>query len=441
MNKYSKLNKEELLEICKIIHPRTQWKFNTIVDDDGNLHKTIEEGVSIKAYEFFGDDDSIMQFETSENKNDGVTFFHKGDLDGQLFDAGLEMVKNSEDKINDYLVRLTDGNGENNNEEKSADDYNFSEDEIKSLFVDEQGTDKFTKIEEYKSKSLTLDNKLLTDLADDQAGISSFNTELENLTARLRRSKFSLFLRLIYRKKSGQDIFILKIRLLQINLSGSEFKVGALKDGKITFLFDDSETMHFGNVINYQEGTSEELYLETDISLLSKIINTKTIEYRVHGAKGIVSESKLSYSDIMNFVGFYNVLLDSTFRKDEILSFMIDKKKKEEKKKKIETQKEKEKKKQEKSKAEEVKSSSSCFVVTATMNDPNHPIVNDYRLYRDRYLINNKAGLNFIKFYYSVGPYFASLINNSETLRKISFNTLIKPLHKLIQKKIDTNNN
>lgn len=432
MNKYSKLNKEELLEICKIIHPETKWEFRLVVDEEGNCH------------DYIGDDESILQFNLLEDETDELRFYYKGDIDGDLFDIGEDMVRNSEDKINDYLYRLINKNQEVENENFSGDDYNFTEDEIKSLFINEQGVDKFTKIEEYKSNSINLDNTIFNDLADAQAGISSLNDQLENISARLQRSNFSLYLSLIYRKKSGQDTFILKIHLFQFNMSGYEFKVGALKDGKITFLFDDSETMHFGNVINYQEGTSEELYLETDISLLSKIINTKTIEYRVLGAKGIVSESKLSNSDIMNFVGFYNVLLDSTFRKDEILSFMIDEKKKEEKKKIIEAQKEKDKKStatERKEAAKAVNSSSSCFVVTATMNDPNHPIVNDYRLYRDRYLLNNKAGLNFVKFYYSVGPYFASLINNNETLRKISFNTFIKPLHKLIQKKIDTNNN
>ncbi|AJR04687.1 hypothetical protein [Siansivirga zeaxanthinifaciens] len=327
MNKYSKLSKEELLEICKIIHPDTQWKFLHVVDEEGNTH------------EFIGDDESILQFNLIEEEYDELRFYYKGDIDGDLFDVGEDMVESSKDKINNYLVSLIDGNGENNNDVKSGDDYNVTEDEIKSLFVDKYGTDKFTKVEEYESKSLSLDNKTLTDLADNQAGISSFNTELENLTARLQRSNFSLYLSLIYRKKSEQDIFILKIRLLQINLSGNEFKVNALKDGKITFLFDDDETMDIGKNINYQEGTSELLYLETDISLLTKMINSKTVEYRLQGERGVVSESKLSYGDIINLVGFYNVLFDSTFRKDEILSFITNKKKKEEKKKKIEIQK------------------------------------------------------------------------------------------------------
>jgi ribosomal protein S8E len=356
-----------------------------------------------------------------------------------LFDIGEDMVRNSEDKINDYLESLIDGNEENNNEKEPGNDYTFTEDEIKSRFVNEQGTDKFTKVEEYKSISLTLDDKLLNNLAEAEAGVSSLNTELENNIAKLGKSHFSLFLSLIYRKKSEQDIFILQVKMIQVNFKGNDFKVNALKDGRITFLFDDKEIIEVGKIINYQEGLSEELYLETNISLLSKIINSKTVEYRLQGASGVVSESKLSSDDIITFVGFYNVLFDSTYKKDEILSYMTTLKKKEEKLeeevKKTEIEKEKEAEAE-----EEAESPSSCFVVTATMNDPNHPIVNDYRLYRDKYLLNNEAGLNFIKFYYRVGPYFASLINNSETLRKISFNALIKPLHKLIQKKFDTNN-
>jgi hypothetical protein len=108
MNKYSKLNKEELLEVCKIIHP-----------------------------------DNLLEDETDE-----LRFYYKGDIDGDLFDIGEDMVRNSEDKINDYLYRLINKNQEVENENFSGDDYNFTVDEIKTRFVNEQGADKFTKLEE-----------------------------------------------------------------------------------------------------------------------------------------------------------------------------------------------------------------------------------------------------------------------------------------------------
>jgi hypothetical protein len=136
MNKYSKLNKEELLEVCKIIHPDTQWKFFQVVDEEGNNH------------EFIGDDESILQFNLLEDETDELRFYYKGDIDGDLFDIGEDMVRNSEDKINDYLYRLINKNQEVENENFSGDDYNFTVDEIKTRFVNEQGADKFTKLEE-----------------------------------------------------------------------------------------------------------------------------------------------------------------------------------------------------------------------------------------------------------------------------------------------------
>ena len=35
MNKYSHLNRVQMLEICKIIHPDTLWEFFQYLDNDG----------------------------------------------------------------------------------------------------------------------------------------------------------------------------------------------------------------------------------------------------------------------------------------------------------------------------------------------------------------------------------------------------------------------
>lgn len=438
MNKYCNLSKDELLEICKIIHSDTEWT---------ELSRTPYDAV------FEGVDNSflVFRFEPIDGE-DEIEFFLLGHENGEIYNIGKEMLEESEDKINMYLNIPVEKNQKGENRYPTGKDYNFKEDEIKSLFIYEEVTDKFTKAEKYVLKPIDLDKNIFDKLADSEAGISSINRKMENISASLKRSKFYLDLRLIYSKKSEQDLFALKITLTQMNAAGDLFKVNALKDGKITFLFDDNKTIYVSKEINYDGDIGdviyiqEELLLETDISLLTKIINSKTIEYRVEGARGVISESKLTTGDIMNFVGFYNVLFDNTFKKDEIISFLVEEKKKEEE--------EKEKKKEERKKIieEQIEKQAEqdalkgenpnpCFVVTATMKDPNHPIVNDYRLYRDRYLLNNKVGFNFVKIYYRVAPYFARLINNSETLRKISFNTFIKPLHKLIQKKIDTNNN
>lgn len=79
-------------------------------------------------------------------------------------------------------------------------------------------------------------------------------------------------------------------------------------------------------------------------------------------------------------------------------------------------------------------SSSNCFVVTATMGDINHPIVHDFRYYRDNTLLKYKIGKIVIYIYYKVGPFLAKLIDNNEYLKHITFNHLISPIHKKLKK-------
>lgn len=78
--------------------------------------------------------------------------------------------------------------------------------------------------------------------------------------------------------------------------------------------------------------------------------------------------------------------------------------------------------------------SSDCFVVTATLGDVNHPILRDYREFRDNKLVNYLTGRIFIRIYYKVGPILASIIRNKPTLRKLSLNFIIRPIHSLIKR-------
>ena len=80
--------------------------------------------------------------------------------------------------------------------------------------------------------------------------------------------------------------------------------------------------------------------------------------------------------------------------------------------------------------------SSACFIATATLGDYNHPVVIDLRNFRDMFLLKNIFGRIFIRIYYFFGPFFAELISKFEPLRLLSFNFLIKPLHKLIKKNL-----
>ena len=469
MNKYCDLNKEELLDICNIIHPDTNWELYE------EITKPLEDNVG--GYKFMGSDNSIIEFdikpfggglkiELEPFFQKKIFFSYKGDENNLAI--GDKMVRYSEHKINDYLFELFNKNQDSENKDSLEVDYNFTEDEIKSLLVNYKGTDKFTKVEEYESKPIYLNNDILKAFSDAKSGkIDLDSDEFKSLESRnklniisdsisssFRRSLFTLTLSLIYKKSQGDDIFILKIATQQHNPTGREYKTNLLNEGKILFLFDNKENLSIDKVINYQDGINEKLYLETDITLLTQIINSQQIHYRVSGAEGTVSENELIINDFMYFIGFYNVLFDNTFMKEEIVSFLKKEKKKalimklvKEKNSKVSDEQLKEIRRKRDlimyrgSDNSHEKSSSSCFVVTATMNDPNHPIVDDYRLYRDRHLQGNSVGRIFIKFYYIVGPYFARLINNSEALRKISFKSFIKPLHILIQKKLDTNNN
>lgn len=79
-------------------------------------------------------------------------------------------------------------------------------------------------------------------------------------------------------------------------------------------------------------------------------------------------------------------------------------------------------------------SNSNCFVVTTTMGDINHPVVNDFRNYRDDVLLNTILGRIFINLYYQIGPYLSEIIKNNKTLFQISRSFILK-LHKRIIKK------
>lgn len=92
----------------------------------------------------------------------------------------------------------------------------------------------------------------------------------------------------------------------------------------------------------------------------------------------------------------------------------------------------------EKEKLEQIKkqnSSSNCFIVTATMGDINHPVVNDFRYYRDNTLLKTSLGRIFIDIYYKVGPFMAKFIENNENLKHITFKHLISPIHNKLKNK------
>ena len=78
---------------------------------------------------------------------------------------------------------------------------------------------------------------------------------------------------------------------------------------------------------------------------------------------------------------------------------------------------------------------SSCFVVTATYGDVNHPIVVDFRAYRDKNLSTHYLGKVFVKIYYQIGPCFAKVIKSNKILKKVTREFLVEPLHRHINRR------
>lgn len=342
----------------------------------------------------------------------------------------------------------------------------MSAEQIKNHYVLVGEIDKFTKVSEYEMPypGLKLDSEIITDhvKAEASLGIGSARLRLET----------------IYRHKNEEDILIVKVTL-NITSFGLNYNQNILKETKVMFLLDDDETIQTGSVIDYKGGESpsgmglqETTYLEADFAFLSKLALANKIEYRITGKRGNVSEGEFNKSDLYKIKGFYNGLFDSEFMKDELLNQIKEEKEEEKRKKDAENKINdndskilklcKQGKKLEAVKLQKdisgsdlaaskkyvedlctlngieaqsstSKSNSSCFVITATMGDPFHPIVDEFRAYRDKNLLTNVIGRIFVNLYYKVGPYAASIIRRSEVLRKISFSFFVNPVYKRLK--------
>lgn len=77
--------------------------------------------------------------------------------------------------------------------------------------------------------------------------------------------------------------------------------------------------------------------------------------------------------------------------------------------------------------ASSAKSSSDCFVVTATMGNDQSNVVLLLRKFRDQVLDKTQLGKKFIDWYYRNGPVYASAIRDSWIRRTISFLLIVLP--------------
>lgn len=74
-----------------------------------------------------------------------------------------------------------------------------------------------------------------------------------------------------------------------------------------------------------------------------------------------------------------------------------------------------------------------CFVATACYGNYNAPEVIVLRKFRDDILLKSFFGRMFVKFYYSISPFFATLISNSDTLRNTVRQYLLEPIIRKLQ--------
>ena len=80
------------------------------------------------------------------------------------------------------------------------------------------------------------------------------------------------------------------------------------------------------------------------------------------------------------------------------------------------------------------KSSSCCFVITATMGYSYHPYVVTLQDFRESWLKKRGYGRFFTRHYERYGPYFADLIRNRSTLRLLSLYLIVIPSVKIATK-------
>lgn len=72
-------------------------------------------------------------------------------------------------------------------------------------------------------------------------------------------------------------------------------------------------------------------------------------------------------------------------------------------------------------------SAPNCFVVTATLGDPNHRHAYILRAFRDSALQSTPIGRTLCRCYYRHGPYLAAAIDQSAVLRALSYYLLVLP--------------
>lgn len=186
-----------------------------------------------------------------------------------------------------------------------------------------------------------------------------------------------------------------------------------LREGKMSFVIDNEnftlDAVDTGTDVITGEGVVEDTSYIIEPELLEKIGISEDFSMRISSSKGYIDiDNKNAQLFKTMCKQFYNNVFDQTKFVDALQTSVLPK---------------------------DQKSSSGCFIATATMGNYNHPVVLELRQFRDNWLLKREWGINFTKWYYKEGPKAARIIEKSYLLRKVSFIFIIKPLQ-LITKKL-----
>ena len=290
---------------------------------------------------------------------------------------------------------------------------------IKEKYLVKGEQDKFTKTTEYQTSYISFKSDL----------VDAYLKSLSEFGIGAAIIKFTI----LYRQKGNANILLVEVKItylpIPVDMVISNPRI--IKNLEIIFLVDglpitcNKQTDHnFGVGSIAGIGYDETAILELEMDQLITLVNAKEIEFRMSGSKGKFIEEKVDDLQLARIKGFYNALFDENFEVDFLIQAIKDQETKDKN-----DEAEREAKKAQKQK----ETSSNCFIVTATMGDISHPVVNDFRTFRDNKLLTTLIGTYFVKFYYIVGPFFAKIIKHNSKIRSLVFNYFILPIHKKIK--------
>jgi len=429
--KMKNLSPAECIEICKLINPSLTWVWNDHFNMDNPPFYAIN-GTS-------NSDELYMVKIYYKNENIVLINGNSDNMDETIIDY------KSNNKILDIIGSELHGNTSNPADE--------SHKLILKKYV-EKITDKFSTTVEYRMKESAI-------LENNEGLPYSYKIDL-NVRVFVENNDFmnsKIVLALThYAPEPGTGSIL------------HESVADVMIDNKDVFKFNDEYSYSgldsyykleiYNKILGQKSSRTEQIQFNIDLATLLKIVNAKTFEIRFN--KKWNYGARLLKSEIIKFIGLYNALFDSEYKRTELID---DINKKEINWKEVNDKiialcnegKKDEAVKLCQSQGEDIdydsalkhvedmtdvivsdntmqkKSNSNCFVITATMGNPYHPIVEEFRAYRDSKLLTNFTGKVFVRFYYKVGPFAAFVISKSLILRKLSFNLFVNPVYKRIK--------